>query len=72
MLYRIKRSWRSQRGRSAADAVSVLVTAAEEAWEKKRIVAALMMDVKGAFPTVNRVCLLHKIRLAQIDENLVQ
>jgi hypothetical protein len=52
--------------------MSVLVTAVEEAWEKKRIMAALMMDIKGAFPTINHACLLHKMRLAQIDENLVQ
>jgi hypothetical protein len=50
----------------------MLVAAVEEAWEKKWIMAALMMDIKGAFPTVNRACLLHKMRLAQIDENLVQ
>jgi hypothetical protein len=31
-----------------------------------------MMDVKGAFPTVNHACLLHKMRQAEMDENLVQ
>jgi hypothetical protein len=33
----------------------------EEIWEKKKIAAALMMDVKGAFPMVNHTCLLHKM-----------
>jgi retron-type reverse transcriptase len=33
---------------------------------------ALMMDVKGAFPMVNRACLLHKMRVAHSDENLVE
>jgi hypothetical protein len=41
-------------------------------WEKKRVAAALMMDVKGAFPTVNRACLLHKMRVAHLDDNLVE
>jgi hypothetical protein len=50
----------------------VLVAAVEDAWEKKRVAAALMMDVKGAFPIVNRACLLHKMRAAHLDENLVE
>jgi hypothetical protein len=60
-----------RRGRSATDAAAVLVAAIEDAWEMQKIAAALMMDVKGAFPTVNRACLLHKMRRAQLDENLV-
>jgi hypothetical protein len=59
-------------GRSAADAAAMLVAVVETAWENKRIAAALMMDVKGAFPTVNRACLLAKMRDANIDENLVE
>jgi hypothetical protein len=31
-----------------------------------------MMDVKGAFPMVNRACLLHKMQVAHLDENLVE
>jgi hypothetical protein len=58
-------------GRSAADAAATLVAAVETVWENKRIAAALMMDVKGAFPTVNRTCLLAKMRDSNIDENLV-
>jgi hypothetical protein len=60
-----------RRGRSAMDAAAVLVAAIEDAWEKRKITAALTMDVKGAFPTVNRACLLHKMRGVQQDENLV-
>jgi hypothetical protein len=51
------------------DAAAVLVTAMEDAWEKKRVATALMMDIKGAFPMVNRACLLHKMRVAHLDEN---
>jgi hypothetical protein len=54
------------------DAAAVLVAAIEDAWEKKRVAAALMMDVKGAFPAVNRACLLHKMQVAHLDENLVE
>jgi hypothetical protein len=32
----------------------------------------LIMDIKGTFPTVNRVCLLHKMRQPKMDENLIQ
>jgi hypothetical protein len=55
-----------------ADATSMLVAMVEEAWEKKQIMAALMMDIKGTFLTINCICLLHQMWLAQIDENLVQ
>jgi hypothetical protein len=54
------------------DAAAVLVAAVQDVWEKKRVATALMMDVKGAFPTVNRACLLHKMRVAHLDENLVE
>jgi hypothetical protein len=58
----------AQRGRSAVDAESVLAAAVEDAWEQKKITATLMMDVKGAFPTVNRSCLLHKMHQAKMDD----
>jgi hypothetical protein len=51
---------------------AMLVATVEEIWERKTIVAALMMDIKGAFPAVNRACMLHKIRQAKMDENVVQ
>jgi hypothetical protein len=53
------------------DATGVLLATMEEIWEKKKIAAALMMDIKGAFPSVNYACLLYKMRQAKIDENLV-
>jgi hypothetical protein len=61
-----------RRKRSAIDAAGVLVATVDEAWEQGDIAAALMMDVKGAFPTVNCECLVHKMRLAKMDENLIQ
>jgi predicted GNAT family acetyltransferase len=58
-------------GQSVADVVSVLVVAVEDAWEQKRVTAALIMDVKGTFPTINHTYLLSKMRGAGLDENLV-
>jgi hypothetical protein len=54
------------------DAIGVLVATVEEIWERKKIAAALMMDIKGVFPTVNCTCLLHKMCQAKMDKNLVQ
>jgi hypothetical protein len=58
--------------RSAMDAAGVVVATVDEAWEQGDIAAALMMDVKRAFPTVNCECLVHKMRLAKTDANLIQ
>jgi hypothetical protein len=38
-----------QWGCSAVDAAGVLVATVEEIWERTTIVAAVMMDIKGAF-----------------------
>jgi hypothetical protein len=43
------------------DVAAMLVAAIEDAWENWNIMAALMIDVKGAFPTINRAYLLHKM-----------
>jgi hypothetical protein len=59
-------------GQSAVDAAGVLLATIEEIWEKKKIAAARIMGIKGAFPMVNCACLLHKIHQARMDENLVQ
>jgi hypothetical protein len=43
------------------DVATILVAAIEDTWEKQKVTSALIMDIKGAFPTVNRACLLYKI-----------
>jgi hypothetical protein len=53
------------------DTVGVLLATVEEIWQKKKIAAALMIDIKGVFPTVNCTCLLYKIYQVKMDENLV-
>jgi hypothetical protein len=47
--------------RSAIDAVRRMVQKAEEAWGKKWIAAVLLMDVKGAFPSVARGNLIKRM-----------
>jgi ribonuclease HI len=61
-----------RRGRSAVDAVGILIAKVQEAWSQGKIAAALMMDVKAAFPSVSKDCLCRKMRAMQVDENLVR
>ena len=60
-----------RRKRSAIDAAATLIVQVEEAWKKKEVAGALMMDIKEAFPTVNRRCLVNKMRRMEVDENWV-
>jgi hypothetical protein len=61
-----------RRGQSAVDAVGVLTNEVQEALGRGRIPAALMMDVKSAFPSVAKECLVKKMREMGFDENLVE
>jgi ribonuclease HI len=47
--------------RSAIDAVGRMIKSVEEAWGEKKIAAALLMDVKGAFPSVARGNLIKRM-----------
>jgi ribonuclease HI len=58
--------------RSAVDAVGVAIAQVQEAWSRKVIAGALLMDVAAAFPSVARGCLLRKMRNAKLDECLVR
>jgi hypothetical protein len=62
----------SRRGRSAIDAVAVLINRTQEAWKRKEIVAVLLMDVKGAFDHVSRGRLLARMVAMRIESNLVR
>ena len=53
------------------EAAATLIIETEAAWQEGSMTGALMMDVKGAFPTVNRQCLMKKMRTIGIDEDLV-
>ena len=61
-----------RRKRGAVDAVARMVVEAEEAWKKKQLAGALLMDVKGAFPTTNVKALTDKMRHLEVQEDLVQ
>jgi hypothetical protein len=41
-------------------------------WENEEVAGALMLDVKGAFPTVNRECLVSKLRKMGLHETYVR
>jgi hypothetical protein len=41
----------------------------QEAWGRGHIAAALMMDIKSAFPSVAKECLVEKMREMGFDEN---
>ena len=58
--------------RSSTDVVGLAIARTQEAWAKKKIVGALLMDVASAFPSVARGCLLQTIRRAGLDEDLVR
>ena len=58
--------------RSSTDAVGLAIARTQEAWSRKKIVGALLMDVASAFPSVARGCLLRKMRRAGVDEDLVR
>ena len=45
----------ARKGRCAVDAVAIMVNSIHKAWEQKKIVGTLLMDVKGAFDYVSRL-----------------
>lgn len=61
-----------RRKRAAVDAVARLMLFAEEEWKKGKIVGALFMDVKGAFPTANCNSLARKLKGYNVPEHMIQ
>ena len=57
--------------RSAIDAVAILVHTVQKGWEEKKLVAALFMDVKGAFDHVSKGQLIARMVELGIDGDLV-
>ena len=58
--------------RSSTDAVGLAIARTQEAWTRKKMVGALLIDVASAFPSVAKGCLLRKMRRAGLDEDLVR
>ncbi len=57
--------------RCAIDAVACLIHRVQESWAEKKLVAALFMDVKGAFDHVSRTRLIEKMMELGIDGDLI-
>lgn len=62
----------SRQGRGTADAVSQLVARVEAAWERKQVMLALLLDVKGAYDRVNKRQLLRRMVEIGIAGNLIR
>ena len=54
------------------DAVGLAMDRTQQALTQGKMVGALLMDVSAAFPSVDRDCLVRRIRDLKLDENLVQ
>jgi retron-type reverse transcriptase len=61
-----------RRGRGTSAAVAQLVAKVEKAWSTKRTALALLLDVKGAFDTVDKTQLLKRVIQAGIVGNIVR
>jgi ribonuclease HI len=53
-------------GRATTDAIHLLVKYIRDAWRVGKVVSALFLDVKGAFPSVNVPLLIHELLLKGI------
>lgn len=61
-----------RRKRGAVDAVARLMVYVEEEWKKKKVVGALFMDVKGAFPATNTHALAAKLVKYGVPDHIVR
>lgn len=62
----------SRKARGTSDAVSRLVATVEEAWGRKQMALALLLDVKGAYDRVNKRQLLLRMIEVGIAGNIVR
>ena len=65
------RQFRCRRGRSTIDALATLVSIVESAQKEKKVVGALMLDIKGAFNYVNRKRLLELLKELKLLGNIL-
>jgi len=62
----------SRRGRSAIDAVAIMVDRSHAAWKGGHIAGVLLMDIKAAFPSVAKGRLVNLMKVRQMDGDLIQ
>jgi hypothetical protein len=55
-------------GRSATDSIHILVNFIMDAWRRGKVVAALFLDVKSAFPSTSVKRLVHNMRMRGIPK----
>lgn len=58
-------------GRTTTDAIIQLTTIVKEAWRRGEVATALLLDVKGAFPSVHIPMLLHELRTSGVPSEYV-
>jgi len=64
--------FRSQKGRSAIDAVAIIVDRAHAAWTNGHIAGMLLMDIMAAFPSVAKGRLVNSMKVRQMDGDLIR
>ena len=62
----------SRKQRSAIDAIAKLIAITEDAWNQKKLMGALFLDVKGAFDYIARKQLLKRIIALGIPGDLIR
>jgi len=58
--------------RSCVDAVAVLISDAQQAWNQKNVAGALLMDVKSAFNNVSRGHLVGRMMTPGVESDLIR
>ena len=58
-------------GRTAADAVHLLIHKLKDAWRKWKVTAVLFLNIEGVFPNTVTNKLLHSMRKRQLPEKLI-
>jgi hypothetical protein len=64
--------YRSRKGRSAVDAVAIMVDSAHAAWKNGHISGVLLMDIQAAFPSVEKGRLVTLMKVRQMDRDLIR
>jgi len=62
----------SKKGRSAINAVAIMVDRAHAAWTNGHITGVLLMDIKAAFPSVAKGRLVNWMKVRQMDGDLIR
>jgi len=62
----------SRNGRSAMNAEAIMVDRAHAAWKNSNITGALLMDIKADFPSVGKRRLVNRMKVRQMDGDLVR